>query len=67
MDSFTADTTLSETIIVKRNAAGHIVVIHSDWHATDLVDCRISTAWKRYSAYLRESAGQKCKDVIPTS
>ena len=40
MESFTSDTSLSETIIVKRNAAGHIVVIHSDWHPDELVPFR---------------------------
>jgi len=40
MESYSAETLLSETIEVKRNAAGNIVVIHSDWYPDELVPFR---------------------------
>lgn len=40
METYSAETSLSETIEVKRNAAGHIVIVHSDWHTVELVPFR---------------------------
>jgi len=37
MDSFTANNCYGETIEVKRNAAGNIVVVHSDYGPEELV------------------------------